>query len=543
MIRQTLLLTLVIVSFSVASAQNDFDRLFSVSCGQQLSSSQTDELRLAYEKYNNRRYTECVKLARGVMKQAPNSPHPYFVMGLAYAKRENLYKVIAMFRKVNTLCPDYPDARAHFYIGMIHYSNDDFGAAAKSFRRYFEIAESNPSPNYSDLLEDAKTYRRWSAFLNDMATNPVPFEPKSMTNISTEHNDLLPYRTVDGSQFWLYRFIPKYKAESLGYQPETQEKTLKLFQCRLLPYGNYSEGKVMGTPFNRTGTEGGVTLTADNHLLFYSIIKKESNGYNNSDIFFTEFKGGRWQPFENIGPVINNANSSESQPSVTPDGKRLYFASNRKGGLGGDDIWCSERQPDGSWGEPYNLGPTVNTPGDERFPFICADGETLFFSSNGQMCIGGYDVFYVRLDGRNTAPAKNLGYPINTDADEVGFGITADGTKAYFSSNRYPGKGGMDIFEFELYAQARPKRMIVLKGRAIDKNGNAIGEKVAVVENTTKKRTEFPVNERNGRFTVVVKAECGNDISLMQNGRCLATKKVGPDTAGCRGEIVFLRRK
>ena len=78
MIRQTLLLILVIVSFSVATAQNDFDRLLSVSCGQQLSSSQADDLRLAYEKYNNRRYTECVKLARGVMKQAPQSPHPYF---------------------------------------------------------------------------------------------------------------------------------------------------------------------------------------------------------------------------------------------------------------------------------------------------------------------------------------------------------------------------------------------------------------------------------------------------------------------------------
>ncbi|MBQ6726614.1 MAG: PD40 domain-containing protein [Bacteroidales bacterium] len=543
MTRKALLTLTFLLSLAVLHSQNNIDYLLNCQCGTALTSSQTDDLRQAFELYNAKRLTQSIRIARQVMKQAPQSPHPYFLMGLIYAKRENLMKVSAMFKKVNAICPDYPDARAHFFIGMINYSNEEFGRATDNLNRFFELAANDPQGIYAEYREDAEIYRRWSAFLNNMATNPVPFEPKSMTNISTPHNDLLPYRTVDGSQFWLYRFIPKYKTESLGYQPETQEKVLKLFQCRLLPYGNYSEGKVMGTPFNRTGTEGGVTLTADNHLLFYSIIKKESNGYNNSDIFFTEFKGGRWQPAENIGPVINNANSSEAMPSVTPDGSRLYFSSNRKGGLGGDDIWCSERQPDGSWGAPYNLGSTVNTSGDERFPFICADGETLFFSSNGQMCIGGYDVFYVRLDGRNTAPAKNLGYPINTDADEVGFGITADGTKAYFSSNRYPGKGGMDIFEFELYPQARPKRMIVLKGSAIDKNGNAIGDKITVVENNTKKRTEFPLNARNGHFTVVVKAECGNDISLWQNGRCLATKKVGIDTAGCRGEIVFLRRK
>ena len=541
MIRQTLLLILVIVSFSVATAQNDFDRLLSVSCGQQLSSSQADDLRLAYEKYNNRRYTECVKLARGVMKQAPQSPHPYFLMGLIYAKRENLMKVSAMFKKVNALCPDYPDARAHFFIGMIHYSNDDFGAAAKSFRRYFEIAEANPSPNYSDLLEDAKTYRRWSVFLSAMYNDPKPFAPTPMVNIASKYDDIMPYMTVDGSMFFLYRFVPKYRSEGFGYDPAAQEKLIRFFQCRLLPYGNYSEGKVMGTPFNRTGTESGVTLTADNHQLYYSLTKQEINGYTNSDIYVSEFKGGRWQPAESVGPTINHANAREAQPSVTPDGKRLYFASNREGGFGGDDIWCAERQSDGQWGEPYNLGPRVNSSGNERFPFICADGETLFFSSDGWMGMGSYDVFYVRLSAKDTA--RNLGYPINTAYDEVGFGITADGKKAYFSSNRYPGKGGMDIFEFELYAQARPKRMIVLKGKAIDKNGNAIGEKVAVVENTTKKRNEFPVNERNGRFTVVVTAECGNDISLMQNGRCLATKKVGIDTAGCRGEIVFLKRK
>ena len=181
----------------------------------------------------------------------------------------------------------------------------------------------------------------------------------------------------------------------------------------------------------------------------------------------------------------------------------------------------------------------MNTPGDERFPFICADGETLFFSSNGQMCIGGYDVFYVRLDGRNTAPAKNLGYPINTDADEVGFGITADGTKAYFSSNRYPGKGGMDIFEFELYQQARPQRMLVLKGTAANPQGTASADKVTVTEKSSGKNTSYPVNPRNGRFTVVVKAASANTISAWNGAKCIAKKNIAPDTAGLGGEIVF----
>ncbi|MCX6270868.1 MAG: OmpA family protein, partial [Bacteroidetes bacterium] len=192
------------------------------------------------------------------------------------------------------------------------------------------------------------------------------------------------------------------------------------------------------------------------------------DGLGRFDIYTAHREGGGWNVPYNIGPPVNTA-SWESQPSISSDGKTLYFASLRNGGFGNSDIWKSVRQPDGSWSIPVNLGENINTATFEMNPYIHPDGRTLYFSSMGHMGMGGYDLFYSRLDSSgNWSKPVNLGFPINTYADEINLIVNARGNLAYFSSDKLGGFGKNDIYCFDLYPDARPILVNYMKGRVFD---------------------------------------------------------------------------
>ena len=169
-------------------------------------------------------------------------------------------------------------------------------------------------------------------------------------------------------------------------------------------------------------------------------------------IFLISPKTG-WSEPENLGPNVNSE-FWESTPSLSPDKKDLYFSSNVPGGFGGKDIWVCHRNENGKWEEPQNLGPEINTAGDESTPFIHADNQTLYFNSNGHPCYSEKpDIFVTRkMPGGKWSKPENLGYPINTIDDEGSLIVAADGKTAYYSSDRSDTKGGLDIYTFELRA-------------------------------------------------------------------------------------------
>ena len=152
-------------------------------------------------------------------------------------------------------------------------------------------------------------------------------------------------------------------------------------------------------------------------------------------------------------------------PSLTKDGKTLYFASDKPGGYGGVDLYVSNREIGGTWGTPVNLGPKINTSGDDMFPYIADDG-TLYFASNGHTGLGGLDVYSttsIKTGNKLTTwtEPENLGYPINTNSDDFGYIINKDNKNGYFVSNRAGGKGDDDIYSFQ-------KKGIILNGIVYD---------------------------------------------------------------------------
>ena len=214
-------------------------------------------------------------------------------------------------------------------------------------------------------------------------------------------------------------------------------------------------------PINTGYNEGAQCISPDGTYLFFTICNAET-GYGSCDIYWSKREKNGWTKPKNCGSNVNTR-YWESQPSMSADGKTIYFASNRPGGYGGMDIWKTEMIAEGIFSNPVNLGNVINTLGDELSPFIHFDQKTLYFSSDGHLGMGGKDLFYAKIQPDETwGKPVNLGYPINSYKDETGIFINAQGNAAYFASDRPGGFGGLDIYCFELEESLRPEPILFI---------------------------------------------------------------------------------
>ena len=178
-------------------------------------------------------------------------------------------------------------------------------------------------------------------------------------------------------------------------------------------------------------------------------------------IYTSTFNNGTWGPIVKLNDNINTK-YWESHATVSHDNKKLYFTSNRKGSLGGLDIYVAKRDSSGDWGAPENLGPVINTVYNEESPFLSKDDKTLFFSSRGHFNMGGYDVFYSsKLDNEEWSVPLNAGYPINSTDDDVFFKPVGDGYEGYYAIDRPQGFGKEDIYRIEIFSDQHPRKFTV----------------------------------------------------------------------------------
>jgi len=267
-------------------------------------------------------------------------------------------------------------------------------------------------------------------------SNPVPYHPENLdTGINTAAFELYPYISPEGDRLF---FTRKEKHEDL-YVAEYIDS-------------QWVEAKPL--PVNTTDNEGAQTVSADGKFLFFTACNRPS-GLGSCDIFYAVRTPQGWTQPQGIGAPINSTDW-ESQPNMSANGMALLFSSNRPNGIGGKDIYISYLGQDNKWKEPQNLGPVVNTKGDEETPFLHADGRTLYFSSDGHPSVGGKDIYMTRLSEEGTwSEPVNLGYPINTEGDESSLYVALDGKTAYLSTDRPGGYGHLDIYRFELNEAVR----------------------------------------------------------------------------------------
>lgn len=411
----------------------------------------------ALEKYEKRDYREAAQRLRRVAAHNPKAADPQFWLGMTAVKDGfNVTAIRRYFSRCIELDPDYPHALAHYYMALIHYTDDRFEEAVGELNRYFALCENSADKAVTAVYEEASNYLYWSQFLAEAMLNMAPFDPRRVAGVSSKNNEMMPFLTHDGQTFYYLREMPA-STERTFYSRELERKQWKLYSSKRMNDSVFSNGAELPPPFNGGDPEGSVSLTADGRELYYSVIRNDG-GYANSDIYCVRRVNGRWQQPENCGPQVNGNRTWESQPSISADGKTLIFASNRKGGQGGIDLWRCHRLANGDWSRAENLGTSVNTAGNEKAPFLAADGRTLYFLSDGWQGFGGYDCYFTNIADPYGNRPTNLGLPINSESDELSFGVTADGRKAYLGGRMDDSRSG-DILMFDLYPAARPEPM------------------------------------------------------------------------------------
>lgn len=233
----------------------------------------------------------------------------------------------------------------------------------------------------------------------------------------------------------------------------------------------------------------------------------------------------RWTTLENLGPNINTDMGWESQPSLSGDGQTLYFATVRAecipdgNGNPSTDIYYSERQEDGSWGAAKPVGEPINTRWNDKAPFMHSDSHTLYFASNRKPGGGGYDIWYIRKEDGGWGKPRNMGAPINTENDEHGMVVSSDGEIAYYASNRIKGSKGMDIYSFTLPEEARPDQVMILKGTLEDEAGEPEQNATIELEYVQSKEAQsIELNKDDGTYAAVVNVERNEDVTISIQG-------------------------
>jgi len=397
---------------------------------------------LANEDLDNGLYDESIAKLKDAIGNDPKFIEAYALLADIYRQRKKPVLAIDNYKKVITLNPEFNRA-VYIKLGEAEVSEGKYADAQQHLQKYL-IYQNIPSQNNfaaQKLLKDCD-------FAINALLHPVDFKPLNMgPEINTADDEYSPVATADEKTLIFTRQISGNEDFYQSVKVDNKWQT-----------ATYLSNQINTPNFN----EGSEAISQDGKFLFFTGCNRP-DGLGRCDIYIAQKKGNDWgKPFDLSPPV--NTSGWESQPSISADGRTLYFVSNRRGGYGGYDIWKSQLTDKG-WGEPINLGPNINTPGNEQSPFIHADDSTLYFCSNGWPGMGGQDLFVSKLgrDGVWQKP-ENLGYPINTNGDESGLTVSADGATAYFSSNNLNGYGGFDVYTFKMPVKTRPLVVTYVKG-------------------------------------------------------------------------------
>jgi len=370
------------------------------------------------------------------------------------------------------------------------------------------VEEFKKIPNLNESSIKAAAYRtRCYQFAIDYKKNNPDtgyhFTPVNLgDSINTSVSEYFPALTIDSKKLVFTRRVRDQNEDFF----ETENKN-----------GIWSMAKPLPGNINTNFNEGAQCISQDGQWLIFTGCNFPE-GYGSCDLYISYLTPDGWSAAENMGNLINT-DQWETSPSLSPDKRDLYFTSRRFGGYGGSDIYVSHLLPGGRWGEPENLGPGINTIGDESCPFIHADNQTLYFTSSGHPGYGGDDIFLVRkLPKGKWSEPKNLGYPINTIQNEGSLVITADGSTAYYASDRSDTRGNLDLYTFGMRNDIRPIKTLWIKGKVFDKKtSKGLPSAVALTDLQTQEVISKVQTDETGNYLITLPV--GKDYAFNVNRR------------------------
>ncbi|MBI3509204.1 MAG: PD40 domain-containing protein [Bacteroidetes bacterium] len=422
----------------------------------------------------------------------------HYQLGICYLyKGDEKEKSITNLESAKQLDNTLP--RIDYYLGRAYHLNYRFDDAINEFN----LSMQNDELNDKDKKE-LNQYIGYCESAKKLMQDTADVELKNIGDpINTANSEYVPVISIDESNLiFTYRGErstggledAKFRSDTTGDYYEDIMYSMRVGDRWLDP-------EPISNNINTKGHDASIALSNDGQILF--IFK--SNSKDGGDIYMSTLNGDNWSTPERLGPTINTDKYWEGSCSLSSDGQILYFASDRPGGLGGRDIYYSNKQSDGSWGPAINMGPTINTPYNDDAPFIHPDGINLFFSSEGHNSMGGYDLFYSTFKDGQWGDPVNLGYPVNTPSNERYYTLSADGATGYYSSDMKGGYGQQDIYTVSPGFQGEPPILALVVG-FVTKDGAPTDANINVTDSTTGKvYGNYHSNSMSGKYLIALK--------------------------------------
>ena len=411
--------------------------------------------------------------------------HPTFAKGLEklsgyYLDTEQPDKAIPHLQALLESSTE-PNPRVAISLSYPYEQKREFDKAISAI----ELALAHPNLTDEQKKKVEKRYKEL-VFRKKAYANPVDFEPIKFTDaVNTDSGEYHPVFTADGS---LMIYVKVKEGRDLREDLYFSELVRDSFE--------------MGQPITELeGSEGAFTLSQDGRVLIFTACDRR-NSLGGCDLYISFKRGKTWTAGKNMGETINSR-FWDSAPSLSSDGRTLYFASKRKGGQGGSDIWMAKLNKMNKWDHPINLGPLVNTEFNEEAPYLHPDNKSLYFISNGHVGMGSYDVFLSKLENGEWTIVENLGYPINTDKREGGLFVDLTGSKAYYSSNMDK-KGSGDIFSFELPRKYKPEIVTYLSVEVRDASTKGLVVSKVELEDLSGDNSARVSSDVNGKIITTI---------------------------------------
>lgn len=398
--------------------------------------AQESKVKKANKQYDSYQFIYAIETYKKVVEKGYKSPEILQKIADSYYFNANYSEAVQWYAQLFKMQPHPQNSEYYFRYAQCLKSVKKYTQADEYMDKYYK-----ESPQ---LAPEEKNY-----YLDEIEKNSGRYTIENLKNINSEYSDYggfiykeqLIFTSTRKTSVLLDRKMgwnnqPFSRLYAVGITDNTMSDKVKEFSDELT--SRFNESTAVFTKDGQT-----VYFTRNNYL--------KKRGYSDDKstllkIYRATIQDGKWTNIEEL--PINDDNYNTAHPSLSPDERTLYFASDRPGGLGDSDIWKVAIHEDGSLGSPVNLGPNVNTHAKETFPFVSGDNQ-LYFASTGKVGIGGLDVFVSKITDNFYSPAVNVGKPINSPQDDFAFYIDSDSRIGFFSSNRKGGKGDDDIYRFK----------------------------------------------------------------------------------------------
>ena len=434
-------------------------------------------------------------------KKAEKKAKILFRTAESYRHINELNEAITYYTKA--IAAKYPDPKCNYYIGIIKKEQKLYNEAITAFEAYKKEVPSDQSAE--NEIKSCELAQKW-------VDNPTRHKMENMGMINSKEDDYSPaFADKKNTEVW----FTSTREGSTGAKIDGTMGDIysDIYDTKLGKDGKWSTPTPLAPPINTPMNEGCAVVDKKGSFMIFTRCGEAKKKQLHCQLFIANKQGPAWAeptllPFDVDSFEFNN-------PSLSPDGNTLYFSSNMTGGKGKNDIWKSTyTKKDKAWGQPVNLGASVNTMGNEGFPYIHSDAKTLYFSSDAMLGMGGLDIYKIVADktGTFTGQAENLKYPMNSPSDD--FGIIYDGNKdrGYLSSTREGGKGESDIWSFYL-----PPLVFNAAGIVTNLKDKTVIPNCPIIIKGSDGTLAQITSDKDGAYTLPLKPEVSYEIYTQTN--------------------------